>query len=85
MLPLLIHVLGKEQPEIQAVACEGVAKLMLAGMVYDDVVSPGFACSDSDKVQRAQPRILPFGRFCKSWYSDTYHRIRWTIRSYDNV
>lgn len=32
------HVLGQDAPEVQAVACEGVAKLMLAGMISDESV-----------------------------------------------
>ncbi|KZO96900.1 putative mitotic chromosome condensation-related protein [Calocera viscosa TUFC12733] len=34
----LLHVMGDESPEVQAVACEGIAKLMLSGMVSDETI-----------------------------------------------
>ena len=37
-MELLRHTLNQDSPEVQAVACEGVAKLMLAGMVNDELV-----------------------------------------------
>lgn len=40
MVELVRHALGQDSPEVQAVACEGVAKLMLAGMISDDSVGP---------------------------------------------
>jgi condensin complex subunit 3 len=39
VLDLVRHMLNQEAPEVQAAACEGVAKLMLAGMVSDESVS----------------------------------------------
>ncbi len=39
LLPLLSHMLSQDLPAVEAVACEGVAKLMLSGMVYEDIVS----------------------------------------------
>ena len=33
------HTLNQDSPDVQAVACEGIAKLMLAGMISDDSVS----------------------------------------------
>lgn len=38
MVELVRHMLNQESAEVQAVACEGVAKLMLAGMVEDETV-----------------------------------------------
>lgn len=38
VVELLRHTLTQDSPEVQAVACEGVAKLMLAGMVSDELV-----------------------------------------------
>ncbi|OCF43623.1 condensin complex subunit 3 [Kwoniella heveanensis CBS 569] len=38
VVELVQHILGQESPELQAVACEGVAKLMLAGMISDEMV-----------------------------------------------
>jgi hypothetical protein len=45
------HVLGQDAPEVQAVACEGVAKLMLAGMISDE------------SVRLSLPSYLPGGMF----------------------
>ena len=39
MIELVRHTLNQDSPEVQAVACEGVAKLMLAGMIDDETVS----------------------------------------------
>lgn len=36
VLELVRHMLAQDAPEVQAVACEGVAKLMLAGMIEDE-------------------------------------------------
>ena len=38
MIELVRHTLNQDSPEVQAVACEGVAKLMLAGMIDDETV-----------------------------------------------
>ncbi|KIR69079.1 condensin complex subunit 3 [Cryptococcus bacillisporus CA1873] len=38
VVELIRHTLSLDIPEVQAVACEGVAKLMLAGMISDEVV-----------------------------------------------
>ncbi|WVW80873.1 hypothetical protein I302_102863 [Kwoniella bestiolae CBS 10118] len=38
VVELVRHVLSQDSPEVQAVACEGVAKLMLAGMISDETV-----------------------------------------------
>ncbi|WVQ95614.1 hypothetical protein IAU59_002712 [Kwoniella sp. CBS 9459] len=38
IVELVQHILGQESPEVQAVACEGVSKLMLAGMISDEAV-----------------------------------------------
>jgi len=38
VVELVAHMLQQDAPEVQAVACEGVAKLMLAGMVEDAAV-----------------------------------------------
>ncbi|WVR08557.1 hypothetical protein IAU60_005612 [Kwoniella sp. DSM 27419] len=38
VVELVRHALSQDSPEVQAVACEGVAKLMLAGMISDDTV-----------------------------------------------
>lgn len=35
---LIPHLLQQEQPEVLAIAVEGVAKMMLAGMISDDEV-----------------------------------------------
>ena len=35
---LLLQMLDQDSPEVQAIACEGVAKLMLSGIVADDKV-----------------------------------------------
>ncbi|EJU03066.1 ARM repeat-containing protein [Dacryopinax primogenitus] len=34
----LLHVMSDELPDVQAVACEGIAKLMLSGMVTDETI-----------------------------------------------
>ncbi|KZT57283.1 putative mitotic chromosome condensation-related protein [Calocera cornea HHB12733] len=34
----LLWVLGDESPDVQAVACEGIAKLMLSGMISDETI-----------------------------------------------
>jgi hypothetical protein len=39
VVELVRHVLANDDPTIQALACEGVAKLMLAGMISDETVS----------------------------------------------
>lgn len=39
VIELVRHMLNQEAPEVQAAACEGVAKLMLAGMIADESVS----------------------------------------------
>ena len=39
MVELVRHTLNQDAPEVQAVACEGIAKLMLAGMISDLSVS----------------------------------------------
>lgn len=39
VVELIRHTLSLDIAEVQAVACEGVAKLMLAGMISDEVVS----------------------------------------------
>lgn len=36
---LVRHTLALDDPAVQAAACEGVAKLMLAGMISDESVS----------------------------------------------
>ncbi|KAK8850500.1 hypothetical protein IAR55_004418 [Kwoniella newhampshirensis] len=38
VVELVRHALSQDAPEVQAVACEGVAKLMLAGMISDETV-----------------------------------------------
>ena len=38
MVELVRLTLSQDAPEVQAVACEGVAKLMLAGMIQDETV-----------------------------------------------
>ncbi|WWC72552.1 uncharacterized protein I206_106514 [Kwoniella pini CBS 10737] len=38
VVELVRHALSQDAPEVQAVACEGVAKLMLAGMINDETV-----------------------------------------------
>lgn len=35
----MAHMLQQDSPAVQAVACEGLAKLMLSGMLYDKSVS----------------------------------------------
>jgi hypothetical protein len=45
VIELVRHVLGQDAPEVQAVACEGVAKLMLAGMISDESVRPSLPSS----------------------------------------
>lgn len=35
---LLLQIMDQDSPEVQAIACEGVAKLMLSGIVADDRV-----------------------------------------------
>lgn len=39
MEDLLLQILDQDSPEVQAIACEGVAKLMLSGIVSDANVS----------------------------------------------
>lgn len=39
LVDLVRLTLSQEAPDVQAVACEGVAKLMLAGMISDETVS----------------------------------------------
>ncbi|WVN89766.1 uncharacterized protein L203_104996 [Cryptococcus depauperatus CBS 7841] len=38
VIELIRHTISLDSPDVQAVACEGVAKLMLAGMISDEVV-----------------------------------------------
>ncbi len=39
---LALHAIGQESDPVRAIACEGVAKLLLSGKLYDDLV--GVAC-----------------------------------------
>lgn len=45
LVELVRLALRQEAPEVQAVACEGVAKLMLAGMIQDETASLSLAPS----------------------------------------
>lgn len=38
-MEFMAHMLQQDSPAVQAVACEGLAKLMLSGMLYDKSVS----------------------------------------------
>lgn len=53
----MAHMLQQDAPAVQAVACEGLAKLMLSGMLYDKTVR---------KPQYGGPSVLTLPlSFCK--------------------
>ncbi|KAK4686707.1 condensin complex subunit 3, partial [Tremellales sp. Uapishka_1] len=56
IIGLVGYTLRQESEEVLAKACEGTAKLMLAGMISDDSVGTGSTCSNSSKL------IVPFAR-----------------------
>lgn len=61
-MDLVRHLLAQEEPEVQAVAVEGVAKLMLAGMVADQQVR--VLC------------VHRLHRFCNHWFCCTFRQRR---------
>jgi hypothetical protein len=65
VVELVRHILSQDTPEVQAVACEGVAKLMLAGMISDATVCHAVARLIADSTIIGVAVFLP-GNFGQS-------------------
>lgn len=57
VIGLVRHALSQDDPVVQATACEGTAKLMLAGMIEDVTVCYEFGDCLSNAAERADPSI----------------------------
>ena len=75
---MLLEMLDQESPDVQAIACEGVAKLMLSGIVADKMVS------GTDRYSTVA-LVNELVRFFEAWSSSTYSLRRRIIKLCDNV